>query len=187
MHTPPTPVMLLNAPTAVTIKALSAADEVKSKLAGPPLGFYLLGFADCRDMAAAVAETQDAELAALRAECAQAKERADFLHAATREAQEYAAKYADEVTGLRAECERLKAGLLLYAEGWHFDKADPDAWDTVSGEPENWYCDEAGTATVEDGSIARMVLDGKLTAEQIAAIRAGDSEDDPITPTERTP
>ena len=42
--------------------------------------------------------------------------------------------------------------------------------DTVSGEPQNWWCDEAGTATVEDGSIAAMVLRGELTGAQVRAL-----------------
>lgn len=62
------------------------------------------------------------------------------------------------------------AALQWYADGLHFDKASPDAWDTVSGEPQNWWCDEAGTATVEDGSIAAMTLRGELTAAQIQAL-----------------
>lgn len=64
----------------------------------------------------------------------------------------------------------LVAALQWYADGLHFDKASPDAWDTVSGEPQNWWCDEAGTATVEDGSIAAMTLRGELTAAQIQAL-----------------
>ena len=64
----------------------------------------------------------------------------------------------------------LVAALQWYADGLHFDKASPDAWDTVSGEPQNWWCDEAGTATVEDGSIAMMTLRGELTAAQIQAL-----------------
>lgn len=64
----------------------------------------------------------------------------------------------------------LVAALQWYADGLHFDKASPDAWDTVSGEPQNWWFDEAGTATVEDGSIAAMTLRGELTAEQIQAL-----------------
>lgn len=64
----------------------------------------------------------------------------------------------------------LVAALQWYADGLHFDKASPDAWDTVSGEPQNWWCDEAGTATVEDGSIAAMTLRGELTAVQIQAL-----------------
>ena len=71
---------------------------------------------------------------------------------------------------LADENERLSAALQWYADGLHFDKASPDAWDTVSGEPQNWWCDEAGTATVEDGSIAAMTLRGELTAAQIQAL-----------------
>ncbi len=43
------------------------------------------------------------------------------------------------------------------AEGDHFI-FDRDEWDTVSGEPQNFWCDEAGTATVEDGTIAKLML-----------------------------
>lgn len=78
-------------------------------------------------------------------------------------AENQAAKNADEVLNLRA-------ALQWYADGLHFDKSSPDAWDTVSGEPQNWWCDEAGTATVEDGSIAAMVLRGELTGEQVQAL-----------------
>jgi len=70
----------------------------------------------------------------------------------------------------------LVAALQWYADGLHFDKASPDAWDTVSGEPQNWWCDEAGTATVEDGSIAAMTLRGELTAAQIQAPDEGDDQ-----------
>lgn len=56
-----------------------------------------------------------------------------------------------------AEIERLRAALKFYAEGDHFN-FDGDAWDTVSGEPQNFWCDEAGTATVEDGTIAKLML-----------------------------
>ncbi|WP_432263312.1 hypothetical protein [Cupriavidus sp. TMH.W2] len=54
--------------------------------------------------------------------------------------------------------------LRFYASGGHFVLADDTAWDTVSGEPQNFWCDEAGTATVEDGSIAKAVLQGKAFA-----------------------
>jgi len=52
----------------------------------------------------------------------------------------------------------LREALKFYADQDHFIIADDDAWDTVSGEPQNFFCDEAGTATVEDGSIARAAL-----------------------------
>lgn len=48
--------------------------------------------------------------------------------------------------------------LKFYADGDHFLLADPDAWDTCSGEPMNFQHDEAGTASVEDGSIAKAAL-----------------------------
>jgi len=75
---------------------------------------------------------------------------------------------------LQAEIESLRAALKWYADGEHFTKADPDAWDTVSGEPQNWWCDEADTAMVEDGSLAGMVLAGKLTGQKLAAIEDGE-------------
>jgi len=59
-----------------------------------------------------------------------------------------------------AEIERLRAGLKFYADGDHMALSDPNAWDTVTGEPQNWYCDGAGTATLEDGTIAKQVLAG---------------------------
>jgi hypothetical protein len=58
------------------------------------------------------------------------------------------------------EIVRLRAGLKFYADGGHMLLGDPEAWDTVSGEPQNWYCDEEGTATIEDGTIAKQVLVG---------------------------
>ena len=60
--------------------------------------------------------------------------------------------------------ELLKA-LTFYAEGNHFIQHDPEAWDTVIGEPQNFREDEANTATVEDGSVARAAI-LKATGEQ---------------------
>lgn len=51
--------------------------------------------------------------------------------------------------------------LQFYADGNHFNiSGDPSAWDTTSGEPTNFWCDEAGTATMEDGTVAKMALAG---------------------------
>ncbi len=55
---------------AALAATLRASDEVRTKLAGPPLGFYLLGFADCSDQAAALLRTQAARIAELEAEVA---------------------------------------------------------------------------------------------------------------------
>lgn len=60
------------------------------------------------------------------------------------------------------EVERLRQALRFYAQGNHFTITDETAWDTVSGEPPNFWCDEAGTAMVEDGRIAAMALRGEL-------------------------
>lgn len=52
----------------------------------------------------------------------------------------------------------LESALKFYADGDHLLLADSDAWDTCSGEPINFLHDEAGTASVEDGSIAKAAL-----------------------------
>jgi hypothetical protein len=63
-----------------------------------------------------------------------------------------------------ARVARLEEALRFYADMEHFLISDDTAWDTVSGEPPNWWCDEAGTATIEDGSFAKAVLEGKPIA-----------------------
>lgn len=57
--------------------------------------------------------------------------------------------------------ERFAKALQFYADGHHFVKHDASAWDAVSGEPMNFEEDEANTATVEDGSIAKLTLEGR--------------------------
>ncbi|RZS80613.1 hypothetical protein [Pigmentiphaga kullae] len=59
---------------------------------------------------------------------------------------------------LAEENSRLRTALQFYADGDHFIRHDSTAWDTVSGEPPNLYEDEANTATVEDGTFARIAL-----------------------------
>lgn len=59
----------------------------------------------------------------------------------------------------------LESALRFYAHGHHFF-GDKDSWDTVSGEPANFWCNEAGDATVEDGSIAKKFLLGEWTQWQ---------------------
>ena len=63
-----------------------------------------------------------------------------------------------ESEAAQKENEHLRCALRYYATGQHFSRGDNDAWDTVSGEPQNFWCDEAGTATVEDGSFAAHSL-----------------------------
>lgn len=67
-------------------------------------------------------------------------------------------KACGDVTDLRRKVEALETALRFYAQRKHFALSDADAWDTVSGEPQNYWCDDAGTATVEDGAIARAAL-----------------------------
>jgi hypothetical protein len=57
--------------------------------------------------------------------------------------------------------------LRFYADQCHFTMHQPDAWDTVSGEPINFYEDESNTATVEDGSVAKMALETIAGAPRI--------------------
>jgi hypothetical protein len=64
----------------------------------------------------------------------------------------------EEVCRIQLERDQLLEALKFYAEGNHFIIADEDAWDTVSGEPQNLWCDEAGTATIEDGSVAKAAI-----------------------------
>lgn len=72
---------------------------------------------------------------------------------------------------------QLERALKFYADGQHFDKSGaPDAWDTVSGEPPNYWCDEAGTATVEDGSIAKLAL---TDPEKFARAMKDEDDHDP--------
>jgi len=58
----------------------------------------------------------------------------------------------------RRKVEALREALRFYAQREHFALSDANAWDTVSGEPQNYWCDDAGTATVEDGATARAAL-----------------------------
>lgn len=66
----------------------------------------------------------------------------------------------------------LIEALKFYANGDHLLLADPDAWDTCSGEPINFLHDDAGTASVEDGSIAKAALDSLNSSP----VSAGDRE-----------
>ncbi len=73
--------------------------------------------------------------------------------------------FASKLTGaqqrLTAADERvdlMEKALKFYADGNHLLLADSDAWDTCSGEPVNFLHDDAGTASVEDGSIAKTAL-----------------------------
>lgn len=81
---------------------------------------------------------------------------------------EHAAQVADtlghKLTVSDRRIAELERALKFYADGDHLLLADADAWDTCSGEPVNFLHDDAGTASVEDGSIAKAAL--KPAAEQ---------------------
>ena len=53
---------------------------------------------------------------------------------------------------------QLLEALEFYARGDHLVLFDADEWDTCSGEPLNWLHDNAGTASVEDGSLAEAAI-----------------------------
>ena len=65
---------------------------------------------------------------------------------------------AKALEAAQADQKRLRRGLDFYARGCHFSH-DGNVWETVSGEPPNYWCDEQGT-TVEDGGVAKAFLDG---------------------------
>jgi hypothetical protein len=90
----------------------------------------------------------------------EARARAAAAETRERAVAEVAAQLGRRVAELIADGERLRRGLAFYAQGWHFALSDPLQWDSVSGEPPNFHCDAAGSATIEDGAIAKQVLDG---------------------------
>jgi len=68
------------------------------------------------------------------------------------------------VFALRAEIQRLRDGLLWYAERNHYDLSD---WEDCPGESANWlfppldfYSQNQPAWMVDDGGIARAVLEG---------------------------
>ena len=54
---------------------------------------------------------------------------------------------------------KLERALKFYADGEHFIFLESTSFDTVSGEPQNFYENEEGDI-VEDGTLAKMVLEG---------------------------
>ena len=90
------------------------------------------------------------------------REQAKSLAAMSDRELEIAAEHADDLHQRLADAERrnalLETALKFYSDGDHLLLADPDEWDTCSGEPINWLHDSAGTASVEDGSIAKQAL-----------------------------
>ena len=87
----------------------------------------------------------------------------DRLAAEAQHAADVAEAYKAQADSLAAEVEALRVALRFYATGEHFH-IDPDEdWDSVSGEPENWLCSdrENSTTMLENGTVARMVLQGK--------------------------
>jgi hypothetical protein len=69
---------------------------------------------------------------------------------------------------LSSALNHAREALRFYAEQEHFHMHEPDVWDTVSGEPQNFYEDESHTATVEDGSVAKHALENIAHVERYA-------------------
>jgi hypothetical protein len=68
----------------------------------------------------------------------------------------------NRLSGIMREIESLKQQNAELLPALHHAKVvqrDPSAWDTVSSEPLNFQEDEACTATVEDGGIAKLALE----------------------------
>jgi len=85
---------------------------------------------------------------------------------------QYIKKLEGEVAARAERVKVLEQALKFYADGEHFTLHDGSAWDTVSGEPMNFYEDESNTATVEDGSVAKLVLAGEKVQFEVAATPA---------------
>ena len=60
--------------------------------------------------------------------------------------------------GLANESARLQEALRFYADKQHIQLSEPSKWDAPDDEASNWLCDDAGTATIEDGWMAREAL-----------------------------
>lgn len=87
---------------------------------------------------------------------------------------------ADELDRLSAEPDQsaldvAREALQFYSDGSHFALHDPGAWDTVSGEPPNFYEDENNTATVEDGSVAKAALESIAAPVPVQPAPASDN------------
>lgn len=59
---------------------------------------------------------------------------------------------------LANESARLQEALRFYADKQHIQLSEPSKWDAPDDEASNWLCDDAGTATIEDGWMAREAL-----------------------------
>ena len=71
-------------------------------------------------------------------------------------------RQAAQIEALRADAERMRVVLRFYARGEHYHLDPYDEFDTVSGEPDDWFCsgrDDSGTM-IETGGYARLALRG---------------------------
>ena len=98
------------------------------------------------------------ELAALREELAGQMKLNTSAAIAIGQVQNVAHDLQQRLTAAEQRNATLETALKFYADGDHLLLADPDEWDTCSGEPINWLHDAAGTASVEDGSVAKQAM-----------------------------
>lgn len=103
----------------------------------------------------------DLAVAEYRQQCLDNAQEIARLRAESEERLQNCVALVAENERLRKNADRMREALTFYAQGehFHFDRA---AWDTVSGEPQNYWCDEGGTATVEDGTIAKLAIDAEM-------------------------
>lgn len=136
--------------------------DIKSDKADLDMRLERKALAEGWDRTADKLDTALSQLAALREELAQAAHMRTFW-----------AESAAELDKRLADAERrnaaLSTALKFYSDCDHLLLADPDEWDTCSGEPVNWLHDSAGTASVEDGSVARAALN-KFLQDELAKV-----------------
>jgi len=111
-------------------------------------------------IAAATALSATCELAVARLQWAESPTAAlrSMLSHITSGFQQAMLVMQDELSLLESQDAMKTEALRFYAEGQHFIRADADKWETPSGETGNFFEDEANTAIVEDGTVARRML-----------------------------
>jgi hypothetical protein len=77
-----------------------------------------------------------------------------------------------QTSTLSGALNHARDALRFYANQGHFHMHQPDEWDTVSGEPQNFYEDNSQTATVEDGWVAKQALEDIAGVERYASVAA---------------
>ncbi len=68
----------------------------------------------------------------------------------------------------------MASALQFYADGEHYMLDEEANWDTCSGEPGNWIFDSDGAASIEDGSVAKIALEGVSLWQSIEDVPLND-------------